>query len=201
MNKLLVLITSLLLSTSAFAMSGSFGVSSDYMWRGQTQTDHGPALNFGLEQGLGNGFYVGAWGSNIDINGEEEVEADFYGGYSVAKGDFTLDLGYVSYQYSGEGEDFNEKFIGLGYGPIKIGKAMGVGSAKDYEFVEYTLPFIDFADITLHYGDYEDVIDKSIQIEYSLTNTLTLGMLIMSTVRDDDVDFGDAVSVHLTSYF
>lgn len=202
MNKLLVLITSVMLTTSAFAMSGSYGISSDYMWRGQTQTDHGPAVNFGLEQTLGKGFYAGVWGSNVDINGEQEVEADFYGGYSMAKGNFGLDLGYVSYKYSGEGDnDFNEKYVSMSYRMITIGKAMGVGDALDYEFVDLTLPFGDFADVTLHYGDYETVIDKSISIDYSLSDSMTLGVMIMDNVRNDGVSLGDAVSVHFNSKF
>ena len=56
MNKLLVLLSSVLLSTSTLAMSGHVGISTDYMWRGQTQTDHGLAVNFGIEQDLGQGF-------------------------------------------------------------------------------------------------------------------------------------------------
>ena len=58
MNKLLVLLGSVLLSTSTLAMSGHVGISTDYMWRGQTQTDHGMAVNFGIEQDLGQGFYI-----------------------------------------------------------------------------------------------------------------------------------------------
>ena len=45
MNKLLVLLGSVLLSTSTLAMSGHVGISTDYMWRGQTQTDHGMAVH------------------------------------------------------------------------------------------------------------------------------------------------------------
>jgi len=56
MNKLLVLLSSVLLSTSTLAMSGHVGISTDYMWRGQTQSDHGLAVNFGIEQDLGQGF-------------------------------------------------------------------------------------------------------------------------------------------------
>ena len=78
---------------------------------------------------------------------------------------------------------------------------MGVGDALDYEFVDVTLPFIDFADVTLHYGDYETVIDKSISIDYSLSDSMTLGVMIMDNVRNDGVSLGDAVSVHFNSKF
>ena len=73
MNKLLVLLAGVVLSTSSFAMSGSYGISTDYMWRGQTQTDHGMAANFGLEQSIGEGWYVGNWNSTVELGGETEL--------------------------------------------------------------------------------------------------------------------------------
>ena len=50
MNKILVLLSTItaLISGPSFAMSGHYGLSSDYMWRGVSQSDGKPAINFSL---------------------------------------------------------------------------------------------------------------------------------------------------------
>ena len=56
-----ILLGLLVLSTSAFAdVNGSIGYSSDYMWRGATQSAGASSLNAGIELDS-NGFFVGAW--------------------------------------------------------------------------------------------------------------------------------------------
>jgi hypothetical protein len=51
-----------------FKFSGNFGFVSNYVYRGQTRTWDGPAAQgeFVIKQNRPDGFYVGAWGSNID---------------------------------------------------------------------------------------------------------------------------------------
>ena len=119
MNKLLVLLGSVLLSTSTLAMSGHIGVGTDYMWRGQTQTDHGLAVNFAIEQDLGQGFYIGNWNSSVDIDGDRELESDFYGGYTKSfDSGFWFNGEYIAYRYSGDNSDgleFEERIFQVGY--------------------------------------------------------------------------------------
>ena len=51
-------------------------------------------------------------------------------------------------------------------------------------------------------GEWEDgVEDKSLTVDWSLTDSLTLGLLVMDGVKEDDVAFSDAVSLHLTHKF
>ena len=73
--------------------------------------------------------------------------------------------------------------------------------ALDYDWVDLKVPFIDFADVTLHYGDYDGVKDKSINVEYALSDSMSLGVLIQSNVQDDHVAIGDAVSLHFKTVF
>ena len=48
--------------------SWNLGVTSDYVFRGITQTDFDPALQGGLDYAFGDsGWYVGAWASNVDF--------------------------------------------------------------------------------------------------------------------------------------
>jgi uncharacterized protein (TIGR02001 family) len=58
-----ILLGLFVLSTSAFAgVNGSIGYSSDYMWRGVSQSAGASSFNAGIELDS-NGFFVGAWTS------------------------------------------------------------------------------------------------------------------------------------------
>jgi uncharacterized protein (TIGR02001 family) len=84
----------------------SFNVSAttDYRYRGISQTRLRPALQGGADYAFPNGFYVGTWGSTIqwikDAGGDAQVEIDIYGGFKkeIAK-DLTVDVGLLQYWY------------------------------------------------------------------------------------------------------
>jgi uncharacterized protein (TIGR02001 family) len=62
----------------------SLALTSDYVFRGITQTDYDPALQAGLTYSWDNGIYVGGWTSNVDFadsNGPD-IEFDTYIGWS-----------------------------------------------------------------------------------------------------------------------
>ena len=206
MNKILVLITSVLLSTSTLAMSGHVGIGTDYMWRGQTQSDHGLAVNFGLEQDLGGGFYIGNWNASVDLDGDRELESDFYGGVKKSfDSGFWFNAEYIAYRYSGENSDlleFEERIYQIGYESFSYGKAEGVNGTQDFEWYNIGLPFIPWADVNLVMGEWTDGREfKTLSLDWSLTDSLTLGLLVMDGVKEDDVAFSDAVSLHLTHKF
>ena len=74
---------------------------SDYIFRGLTRTDHGPALQGGTDVRRGDA-YAGIWLSNIDAPEESEgipVEMDAYFGYNHRFGSFNLDTSVVTYNY------------------------------------------------------------------------------------------------------
>ena len=50
--------------------SANIGAVSNYMWRGVTQTQDGPAVQGGLDYAHASGFYAGLWASNVDWNNE-----------------------------------------------------------------------------------------------------------------------------------
>ena len=64
-------------------VSGTLTLTSDYLFRGITQTDEKPALQGGLEWAHDSGVYAGAWGSSIswlsdsdpDISSQVELDA------------------------------------------------------------------------------------------------------------------------------
>jgi uncharacterized protein (TIGR02001 family) len=89
--------------------SFNVGVTSDYLFRGISQTHGRPAIQGGIDYLHSSGFYVGAWASSItwvkDAYGKGSVEIDVYGGFknSFGGGDFNYDIGYITYNYPGKG--------------------------------------------------------------------------------------------------
>lgn len=79
-------------------------VLSEYRYRGISQTRFQPAAQVGADYALSNGFYLGAWASNIkwikDAKGGADLEIDLYGGYkgTISEG-LTFDIGALRYVY------------------------------------------------------------------------------------------------------
>ena len=47
--------------------SASVAMSSDYVWRGYSQTDSEPAISGSFDYGHASGLYAGTWASNVDF--------------------------------------------------------------------------------------------------------------------------------------
>ena len=102
---------------SPWSVSGSVAVTSNYMWRGFTQSDGDPALQAGVTVAHESGFYAGFWGSSIDFNDgffvdSSELELDLFLGYGFALGENTaLDLNFNYYAYPGSWEGYDYDFF------------------------------------------------------------------------------------------
>ena len=97
--------------------TGTITATSDYNWRGITQTSQDPALQGSVDYSMENGFYAGAWASNVDFGDccDEEVEIDLYTGFSGGE-TVTWDVGFIYYWYPGaEDLDFPEVYAAVGY--------------------------------------------------------------------------------------
>jgi len=112
-----------ILPTAALAEGFSWNatLASDYIYRGIDQNDDQPALQLGADFGFANGFYVGAWGSNVDFGDSTNIEIDTYVGWAGALGDnSTLDVKLTRYNYLNEptGVDYayNELITTVGLG-------------------------------------------------------------------------------------
>jgi len=113
---------------SDWTVAGNAGLFSDYRFRGISQTNKKPAFQGGIDISHSSGFYVGNWNSNVDsamYNGAN-IEMDFYGGYKLPVGGFTLDFGALYYYYPGSGAggtfkiDNTELYVGASYGPFSL---------------------------------------------------------------------------------
>lgn len=110
-------------------VSGSITLTSDYLFRGISQTDEKPALQGGIEWEHDSGFYVGTWGSSISWLADShpdvssQLELDGYLGYRGAFGDSGVeyDVGAVYYWYPGsypagfDKADTTELYVGLSW--------------------------------------------------------------------------------------
>jgi uncharacterized protein (TIGR02001 family) len=91
-----------------FAISGNIALTSDYRFRGISQSDESPAVQGGFDASFSPGFYIGTWGSSVDFDNNEDydgsIEIDYYGGWKSAIGDtdFSIDVGYIYYDYPGD---------------------------------------------------------------------------------------------------
>src|SRR5688572_25761652 len=86
-------------------VSGNVALTTDYAFRGISQTDQSPAIQGGLDLSAG-GFYAGTWASNINFGtGGANMELDVYGGYKFAAGPVSFDVGIVGYLYPGAADD------------------------------------------------------------------------------------------------
>jgi len=86
-------------------LSANIAASSNYLFRGLTQTDDGAAVSGGLDYDYGNGFSLGTWLSNIDFGGKESAEVDIYGGYGSTYKEVDYSVGAIYYYYPGAGGD------------------------------------------------------------------------------------------------
>jgi uncharacterized protein (TIGR02001 family) len=112
-------------------VTGNLAVTSNYVFRGLTQTDGKPALQGGIDLTFTSGFYLGTWMSNISWYTDQNagtasnpvalsspgslgppyvpfrsnsanLEWDFYGGYRrTFATDWSFDLGVIEYYYPG----------------------------------------------------------------------------------------------------
>ena len=95
---------------SASALSGNLALTSDYVWRGTTQTQGDFAAQAGLKWAADNGLYASAWGSNVEFAPETHAssELDLVLGWSGAiADDWTLDANLTHYRYPSTTVDLN----------------------------------------------------------------------------------------------
>ena len=77
--------------------------TSEYMFRGISQTDDHPAIQAGAGYSWSNGLYIGAWASNVDFGEDTDAEVDTFIGWNGDLSDtVNLDVQLNRYNYIGE---------------------------------------------------------------------------------------------------
>lgn len=178
----------LAMSSAAYAdVTVTPAIVSDYDFRGISQTQEDPALQLGLDYSFDNGFYVGAWGSNVDFGpGDPNMEVDLSAGFAGgdAENGFAYDVGVVGYLYPGL-SDINmfEAYAGVEKGMFGV-KAWfspdygGSGESAYYLEGNMTAPLAEGFSFVGHVGwsdgnawDYVGgYYDWSAGVEYDISN-------------------------------
>ena len=87
-------------------LGASAALTTDYVFRGVSQTNQNPAVQASLDAGYGI-FYLGAWGSNLDFGagpfGQDiaNIEIDYYAGITPEWLGISFDIGGIYYTYPG----------------------------------------------------------------------------------------------------
>jgi uncharacterized protein (TIGR02001 family) len=96
---------------SPHTVTSNVGLTSNYVFRGITQTAGNPAIQGGMDYAHSSGFYAGVWGSNVSwigdsgavASGSVTMELDTYLGYKGGIiADMSYDVGAVRYNYLGD---------------------------------------------------------------------------------------------------
>lgn len=117
--------------------SANVALTSDYVWRGVSQTDEGPAIQGGIDFAHPVGVYVGVWGSNIDfpdVDGDDaHLELDYYGGYAHDFGNgFGADIGLIYYSYpKADGLNWLEGYLKGSYSKDGFDAGLSVNYSND----------------------------------------------------------------------
>jgi uncharacterized protein (TIGR02001 family) len=162
--------------SSAITVSGAATLTSDYRFRGVSQSDEGMAVQGGITLSHSSGFYAGAWGSNLSgwgTFGGANMELDLIAGFKLPVGEGTLDTGLTWYMYpNGASEtDFAELYAKLSgaVGPISLTGT--VAYAPQQEALGNAFPVGRPADP----GDKEDNLYLAGDAAYAVADTpLTL---------------------------
>lgn len=156
-NKFLALLLAICTLPAFADVSGYLGYTSDYMWRGVSQTMGKGAMqgNLMVEK---NGLYGGVWASQVDFGDEATYEMDFYAGYELALSDkWSIDVGVIQYNWDKGYEDVEEAFVKVNLSGLSVAYNVEMDNSDNtFMKVGYTLPFIKWADVGVNYGRFDE---------------------------------------------
>ena len=137
--------------------SANVAITTDYTFRGISQTFGDPAVQGGIDWGS-DLFYAGTWASTVNFNDSfdtlaagvasgldispnlldtadsgpsdgSQVEIDLYGGFTPSVGNLSLDFGVIYYLYAGAPQDSDDIIVAEGLSPEDLATVTGLGLA------------------------------------------------------------------------
>jgi uncharacterized protein (TIGR02001 family) len=201
----------------AAEVSGNVALTTDYKFRGISQTDESPAIQGGFDVAFEPGFYIGTWGSSVDFDANGDgydgsLELDYYAGWTgpVGDTDFAIDVGYMYYDYPGDNGDegdYQEFYVGGSWKDLSL----QVNYSDDYyaetdEFWyvsgDYSFTVLEEITVGLHVGynmleenggfldtDEDAYTDYSVSVGYTWSG-LDFALAYVGTDLDDEDVFG-----------
>lgn len=123
-------------------ISANVAITSDYVFRGLTQSDEDLAIQGGFDYAHDSGFYIGTWASSVaNAINPSGVEIDYYGGYAGEFGEVGYDVGVLYYDYPGSDVSITEIYGSLSYSiaTLYIGEAVDADPAGSSEYTYVNL--------------------------------------------------------------
>ena len=202
-------------SGSGFEISGNVALTSDYRFRGISQSDTSAAIQGGFDAEFSPGFYIGTWGSSVDFDSNDgydgSLELDYYAGWSSAIGDtdFGIDVGYIYYDYPGDNGDegdYGEVYVSGSWkdlsASVNYSDDYYGGTGKFYYYAaDYSLTLFDSLGVGFHvgYNDFDKTgffatntdsyTDWSVSLSYTWAG-VDLSVAYVDTDLDEDDVFG-----------
>lgn len=184
------------------AWSANAAISSDYLWRGVSQTQGQTALSAGAELNSESGFYTSIWTSSVDFSTGASYELDWFAGYRGQFQQIGYDVGYQLYAYPDNDDNINfgELYGVLSYNNVSAAARYLVHASEHTSSSEEMLyleingnwPLSDTVNITAHLGSStgdtvndwygeDDYLDYSVGVSYD-----QLSFLVSKTNLTDD---------------
>ena len=179
-------------------LSANVTGTSDYRFRGISQTQNSFAIQGGADVTTESGLYVGTWNSSVSTDVYTRgsgLESDIYAGWrkDVYKG-IVVDLGTYNYFYprTGATYDTHELYAAASYGPVTarynyaLSKYFGASDSDGSQYyqvdVNYPLPVYSKVAVVGHVGrteveshDSSNYTDWNVGATYDLTNGWNAG--------------------------
>jgi len=195
------------LATSLFAgataaqaemeISANVALTTDYKFRGISQSDESPALQGGFDLAFDNGMYVGTWASSVDFdtNGDGfdgSLELDYYVGWGGEISDSVgVDVGVLYYSYPGD-DGADGDYLEF-YGSVSIADGtLGFAYSDDYYGETDTFYYL--------YGDYSFSLGENLSLDLHVGyNDLDEDGGFLSDGQDSYVDYSVGLSTSFAS--
>lgn len=193
----------------ATELSGNVALTTDYVWRGTTQTQGDPAVQAGFKLAGDSGFYGSVWGSNVEFAPETHASSEFdftVGWAGDLAPDWALDVNVLRYQYPSTTVDLNwtelngtltyagNYWLSMGWSP----EALGSDESGLYTQLGARFPINDAFRIEAAAGYYylDDVYDDSyahglISAVWAVKAPLELRLTAHATDSSAERIFGD----------
>ncbi|WP_140985316.1 TorF family putative porin [Asticcacaulis tiandongensis] len=198
MKKLLLAATAVtaLFAAGAASAEVSYNVAltSDYVFRGISQSDENVALQGGIDWNK-DLFYAGAWASTVDFGTDADYEVDLYAGIKPTAGNFSFDFGVIYYAYPQE-DDLNATELKaavsypMGAGSVGAAYYTNTDDTFDTYYAEINgaYPINDKFAVSGAFGTYE-VADAGSYGTWNLGGSYNITDVFSVDVRYHDTDF------------
>ena len=173
--------------------------TTDYVFRGASQTDEEFAIQGGVDLTSGNA-YIGAWASNVDFGDSTDAEIDLYGGFRFEAAGAAIDLGAVGYFYVNGATEYDyvefKAAASRAIGPVTVGGALywspdffGVDEEATYAELNAAFTPIDKWTISGAVGQqWLDVSDDYTTWNAGVAYAITDNLVADVRYHDTDVD-------------